>query len=159
MKKIISFIIFLLSVNIASAEKLTIVGGNRGNFDVTFSEYAYKNNFLNQCGVEIQHLYTKGGGETLQAVLAEGADIALGVEMQSTGEAACFGDSFYDALSKGLTSVGFNLPDKGTAVVTVGGSANKEKLLPSIAKLKELGFQILATEHTKEFFEIGRAHV
>ncbi len=83
----------------------------------------------------------------------EGADIALGVEMQSTGEAACFGDSFYDALSKGLTSVGFNLPDKGTAVVTVGGSANKEKLLPSIAKLKELGFQILATEHTKEFFE------
>ncbi len=83
----------------------------------------------------------------------EGADIALGVEMQSTGEAACFGDSFYDALSKGLTSVGFNLPDKGTAVVTVGGSTNKEKLLPSIAKLKELGFQILATEHTKEFFE------
>jgi carbamoyl-phosphate synthase large subunit len=29
----------------------------------------------------------------------EGADIALGVEMQSTGEAACFGNSFYDALS------------------------------------------------------------
>jgi carbamoyl-phosphate synthase large subunit len=40
----------------------------------------------------------------------DGADIALGVEMQSTGEAACFGSSFYDALSKGLTSVGYNLP-------------------------------------------------
>ncbi|MGI0094766.1 MAG: carbamoyl phosphate synthase large subunit, partial [Nitrosotalea sp.] len=36
----------------------------------------------------------------------DGADIILGVEMQSTGEAACFGDSFYDALAKGLTSVG-----------------------------------------------------
>ncbi|MFB5633159.1 MAG: ATP-grasp domain-containing protein, partial [Nitrosopumilus sp.] len=83
----------------------------------------------------------------------DGADIALGVEMQSTGEAACFGDSFYDALSKGLTSVGYNLPDKGTALVTVGGAANKEKLLPSIAKLKQLGFKILATEHTAEFFE------
>lgn len=83
----------------------------------------------------------------------DGADIALGVEMQSTGEAACFGDSFYDALSKGLTSVGYNLPDKGTALVTVGGSTNKEKLLPSIAKLKQLGFKILATEHTAEFFE------
>ena len=83
----------------------------------------------------------------------DGADIALGVEMQSTGEAACFGDSFYDALSKGLTSVGYNLPDKGTALVTVGGSSNKEKLLPSIAKLKQLGFKILATEHTAEFFE------
>ena len=56
----------------------------------------------------------------------DGADIALGVEMQSTGEAACFGNSFYDALSKGLTSVGYNLPDKGTALVTAGGSQNRK---------------------------------
>ena len=83
----------------------------------------------------------------------DGADIALGVEMQSTGEAACFGTSFYDALSKGLTSVGYNLPNNGTALVTVGGADNKERLLPTIAKLKHLGFRILATEHTAEFFE------
>ncbi len=83
----------------------------------------------------------------------DGADIALGVEMQSTGEAACFGNSFYDALSKGLISVGYNLPQTGTALVTVGGAQNKEKLLSSIAKLKQLGFKILATEHTAEFFE------
>lgn len=83
----------------------------------------------------------------------DGADIALGVEMQSTGEAACFGNSFYDALSKGLTSVGYNLPETGTAVVTVGGTENKQKLLSSIAKLKQLGFKIMATEHTAEFFE------
>ena len=91
----------------------------------------------------------------------EGADIALGVEMQSTGEAACFGNSFYDALSKGLTSVGYNLPDKGSALVTVGGAQNKEKLLPAIAKLKHLGFTILATEHTAEFFEekIGQVNI
>ena len=91
----------------------------------------------------------------------EGADIALGVEMQSTGEAACFGNSFYDALSKGLTSVGYNLPSKGSALVTVGGSENKEKLLSSIAKLKNLGFTILATEHTAEFFEekIGQVEI
>lgn len=91
----------------------------------------------------------------------EGADIALGVEMQSTGEAACFGNSFYDALSKGLTSVGYNLPSTGTALVTVGGSQNKEKLLPTIAKLKQLGFKILATEHTAEFFEekVGQVEI
>jgi carbamoyl-phosphate synthase large subunit len=91
----------------------------------------------------------------------EGADIALGVEMQSTGEAACFGNSFYDALSKGLTSVGYNLPDKGSALVTVGGAQNKEKLVPTIAKLKQLGFKILATEHTAEFFEekIGQIEI
>ncbi|QLH02610.1 carbamoyl phosphate synthase large subunit [Nitrosopumilus cobalaminigenes] len=91
----------------------------------------------------------------------DGADISLGVEMQSTGEAACFGNSFYDALSKGLTSVGYNLPAKGTALVTVGGAENKEKLVASIAKLKQLGFKILATEHTAEFFEekIGEVEI
>jgi carbamoyl-phosphate synthase large subunit len=91
----------------------------------------------------------------------EGADIALGVEMQSTGEAACFGSSFYDALSKGLISVGYHLPQSGAALVTVGGTQNKEKLLQSIASLKNLGFKIYATEHTAEFFEekIGEIEV
>ncbi len=81
----------------------------------------------------------------------DGADIALGVEMQSTGEAACFGNSFYDALSKGLISVGYNLPESGAALVTVGGVHNKERLIPAIAKLKDMGFRIMATEHTAEF--------
>jgi len=91
----------------------------------------------------------------------QGADIALGVEMQSTGEAACFGNSFHDALAKGLISVGYNLPVKGTALVTVGGEQNKQKLVSSIAKLKQLGFKILATEHTAEFFEekIGQVQI
>ncbi len=81
----------------------------------------------------------------------EGADIVLGVEMQSTGEAACFGDSFYDALSKGLISVGYHLPKQGTALITIGGTENREKLLQTMATLKHLGFKILATEHTAEF--------
>jgi len=82
-----------------------------------------------------------------------GADIVLGVEMQSTGEAACFGNSFYDALAKGLISVGYHLPKEGTALITIGGQENKEKLLSTISHLKNLGFKILATEHTAEFFE------
>ena len=83
----------------------------------------------------------------------EGADMVLGVEMQSTGEAACFGNSFYDALSKGLTAVGYSLPKKGTALITIGGEENKEKLLQTAASLKNLGFKILATEHTAEFLQ------
>jgi carbamoyl-phosphate synthase large subunit len=83
----------------------------------------------------------------------EGADIVLGVEMQSTGEAACFGNSFYDALSKGLTSVGYNLPKTGSALVTIGGIENREKLLQTSALLKNLGFKIFATETTAEFLE------
>ena len=80
------------------------------------------------------------------------ADIVLGVEMQSTGEAACFGSSFYDALSKALTSVGYHIPHSGMALVTIGGTKNKERLLPIIASLRQMGFEICATEHTAEFF-------
>lgn len=82
-----------------------------------------------------------------------GADFVLGVEMQSTGEAACFGNSFYDALAKGLISVGYTLPKEGTALITVGGAENKERLLETTAKLHALGFKILATEHTAEFLK------
>ena len=83
----------------------------------------------------------------------EGADMILGVEMQSTGEAACFGISFYDALAKGLISVGYSLPKKGTVLITIGGDENKEKLLQTTASLKNLGFNIIATEHTAEFLQ------
>jgi len=86
----------------------------------------------------------------------EGADIILGVEMQSTGEAACFGDSFYDALSKGLVSVGYSLPKEGTGLITAGGSENKEKLLQTALLLKSLGYKLLATEHTAEFLSDKR---
>ncbi|MDI1495359.1 MAG: carbamoyl phosphate synthase large subunit [Cenarchaeum symbiont of Oopsacas minuta] len=82
----------------------------------------------------------------------DGADIVLGVEMQSTGEAACFGNSFYDALSKALTSVGYRLPHSGMVLVTIGGMKNKERLLPTIVSLYQMGFEICATEHTAEFF-------
>lgn len=86
----------------------------------------------------------------------EGADIILGVEMQSTGEAACFGDSFYDALAKGLISVGYSLPKEGNALITVGGAENKEKLLQTALLLKNLGYKIFATEHTAEFLSDKR---
>ena len=91
----------------------------------------------------------------------DGADIVLGVEMQSTGEAACFGESFYDALSKGLTSVGYNLPKSGSALVTIGGVENREKLLQTSALLQKLGFKILATETTAEFLneKLGNVEV
>jgi carbamoyl-phosphate synthase large subunit len=81
----------------------------------------------------------------------EGADIVLGVEMQSTGEAACFGVTFYDALSKALIAAGYSLSAKGSALITVGGADMKNKVLPMVSILKSMGFDLLATEHTAEF--------
>jgi carbamoyl-phosphate synthase large subunit len=83
----------------------------------------------------------------------EGADILLSVEMQSTGEVACFGSSFYDALSKAYIAAGYSLPLSGTALVTVGGQQNKERLLPLVSRISAVGYNIIATEHTAEFIE------
>ena len=43
----------------------------------------------------------------------DGADPKLGVEMRSTGEVACFGDTFPEALSKALTATGRRVPARG----------------------------------------------
>ena len=83
----------------------------------------------------------------------EGSDIVLGVEMQSTGEVACFGNSFYDALSKAYMAAGYSLPLSGTALITVGGQKNKEKLLPIVSLTSSMNYKMLATEHTAEFME------
>lgn len=83
----------------------------------------------------------------------EGSDIVLGVEMQSTGEVACFGNSFYDALSKAYMAAGYSLPLSGSALVTVGGPKNKEMLLPILSLTSSMNYKMMATEHTAEFME------
>jgi carbamoyl-phosphate synthase large subunit len=81
----------------------------------------------------------------------EGADPLLGVEMQSTGEVACFGDNFFDAYCKALSSSGFKIPLEGAVFVSVGGTELKRSILNAVRKLSEMGFKIFATEHTAEF--------
>ena len=83
----------------------------------------------------------------------EGSDIVLGVEMQSTGEVACFGTSFYDALSKAYMAAGYSLPLSGSAMITVGGQKNKEMLLPIVSLISSMNYSMMATEHTAEFME------
>ncbi|HYB78438.1 MAG TPA: carbamoyl-phosphate synthase (glutamine-hydrolyzing) large subunit [Thermoplasmata archaeon] len=81
-----------------------------------------------------------------------GSDPLLGVEMQSTGEVACFGPTFSDALVKALVATGVKLvPRRGTAFLSVGGPALKEQLLPTAVRLRSLGLGIVATEDTQAF--------
>ena len=78
-----------------------------------------------------------------------GADPLLGVEMQSTGEVACFGTSFPDALMRGLLAAGWASPRTGgRAFVSVGGPTLKSEMLPSVERLARLGFGLAATEDT-----------
>lgn len=81
----------------------------------------------------------------------EGADPLLGVEMQSTGEVACFGENFFDAYCKALASSGYKIPMEGNVLISVGGTELKRRTLNSVRKLAEMGYKICATEHTAEF--------
>ncbi len=81
-----------------------------------------------------------------------GSDPLLGVEMQSTGEVACFGPTFADALVKALVATGVRLiPRRGSAFLSVGGLPLKEELLPVARRLRGLGLRIAATEDTGAF--------
>lgn len=80
----------------------------------------------------------------------KGADPRSRVEMASTGEVACFGDSYAEALLKSMMAAGFRLPKKNI-LVSLGKEENKVKLLPAMRVLKEMGFNLYATEHTADF--------
>lgn len=82
----------------------------------------------------------------------EGADPALGVEMGSTGEVACFGDTAEEAYLKSLLSTGMSLKIK-SALVTIGGNEFKLRFAESIWRLKNLGFILYATKKTHLFLK------
>jgi carbamoyl-phosphate synthase large subunit len=83
-----------------------------------------------------------------------GADPVLGVEMLSTGEVACLGENFTDALSKALQSADFKIPPEGGSVlITVGGKILKKKVVPVGRALRNMGFKIYATEHTAKVLQ------
>ena len=82
----------------------------------------------------------------------KGADPVLYVEMTSTGEAACLGDSLEEAWYKAAISTGFVLPRK-SVLVSIGGDAHKVKLLDSLRALAAAGFELYATDGTHRFLE------
>ena len=68
----------LFASNFAYAQdKLIIATSNRGNFDTTFSEFAQSKGFLNSCNFKVEHFWSSSGAESLQALIAGSADIAL----------------------------------------------------------------------------------
>lgn len=79
-----------------------------------------------------------------------GVDPRTGVEMASTGEVACFGDSFAEALLNSMMASGMRLPKKNV-LVSIGGEESKLKLLESMQILHKMKFNLFATEHTADF--------
>ncbi len=77
------------------------------------------------------------------------ADPVTGVEMVSTGEVACFGDTFEDAFIHALLASNFYVPRKNDSVLITMGRT-REGILPYARLLAENGYKIYATRHTAE---------
>lgn len=82
----------------------------------------------------------------------KGADPVLYVEMTSTGEAACLGDSLEEAWLQAAISTGFR-PPKKAVLFSIGAEENKVKLLSEIQDLARAGFELYATGGTHAFLE------
>ena len=80
------------------------------------------------------------------------ADPVPGVDMASTGEVGCLGDSFDEALLKAMISVGHVVPEKGSAVLVSSGDAfQKATMLRGCKLLADNGYSIYATEGTCKY--------
>ena len=61
----------------AAQEKLKVAIGQRGLWDTSITEIGLKAGIFRKHGLELETLYTQGGGETLQAVIANSVDIGV----------------------------------------------------------------------------------
>src|SRR5574344_519566 len=82
----------------------------------------------------------------------QNADPVLGVDMSSTGEVACLGDDFNEALLNAMIATGYNIPGKNI-LVSSGGLKGKVDLLEPIKQLEKSGYAIFATDGTAKFLK------
>ena len=81
-----------------------------------------------------------------------GVDTILGPEMKSTGEVMGIDYSFGKAYAKAQIAAGSTLPVSGTAFISVKDK-DKPAVMPIAKKLAEMGFNLVATEGTKNALE------
>ena len=82
----------------------------------------------------------------------QNADPVLGVDMSSTGEVGCMGDTFEEALLNSLIATGYKIPSKDKGIMlSSGGAKEKASLLDAAQALVKNGYSIYATSGTAKF--------
>ena len=82
----------------------------------------------------------------------QNADPVLGVDMSSTGEVGCMGDTFEEALLNALIATGYKIPSKDKGIMlSSGGAKEKASLLDAAQALVKNGYTIYATAGTAKF--------
>ena len=82
----------------------------------------------------------------------QNADPVFGVDMSSTGEVGCMGDTFEEALLNSLIATGYKIPSKDKGIMlSSGGAKEKASLLDAAQALVKNGYTIYATAGTAKF--------
>ncbi len=98
-------------------------------------------------GAEVVPRYFSVKEAVFPFVKFPGVDTILGPEMKSTGEVMGVGYSFGEAFVKSQLAAGVNLPESGTAFISVK-NADKQRMVPIARALHEMGFRLVATKGT-----------
>ena len=82
----------------------------------------------------------------------QNTDPILGVDMSSTGEVGCLGDTFEEALLNALIATGYKIPSKDKGImISSGETKEKVRLLDGARMLTKAGYTIYASEGTAKF--------
>ena len=144
---------YVIECNLRASRSMPYVSKTRGVNMIELATLAMLGKKFSDSGFvdlpEISHVGVKVPQFSFMRL--SGADPVLGVEMLSTGEVACLGENFGDALSKALQSAEFKMPPEGGSVlITVGGKELKKQVVPIGRALRKMGFKIYSTHHTAE---------
>ncbi|MBI2484071.1 carbamoyl-phosphate synthase (glutamine-hydrolyzing) large subunit [Candidatus Uhrbacteria bacterium] len=80
----------------------------------------------------------------------KGSDPVASVEMASTGEVACIGDTMPEAFLLSWLATEQNVSQK-KVLLSIGGDYSKAKLFEAVKKLEQAGWEIYATEGTHHY--------
>ena len=82
----------------------------------------------------------------------QNADPVLGVDMSSTGEVGCMGDTFEEALLNSLIATGYKIPSKDKGIMlSSGGAKEKASRHDAAQALAKNGYAIYAPAGTAKF--------
>lgn len=99
--------------------------------------------------VKPEHIFIKAPVFSFHKLSA--LDTVLGPEMKSTGEVMGEGATFEQALHQAFTAAGIMIPPSGKVIFTVA-DRDKAEALPIARAFADLGFEILTTAGTADYF-------
>ena len=147
-------IIYILEVNPRASRTVPFVAKATGNQIAKIAAKCMIGKKLSR--IKLREWNTKNKISVKEAVFPfkkfKGVDVLLGPEMKSTGEVMGIDKSFANAFAKSQIATGINLPSSGKVFISLKDS-DKHLITNMAVNLKEMGFSIICTKGTAEYFK------